>query len=56
MQAIGQFAKATYAPEFGTSKTVGGGAVKQRVKFKTNKFQNKKKKVQNKGGVKSKQT
>ena len=44
MQAIGQFAQATYAPEFGTSKTVGGGAVKQRVKFKTNKFQNKNKK------------
>ena len=42
VQAIGLFAQATYAPEFGTSKTVGGGAVKQRVKFKTNKFQNKK--------------
>ena len=53
MQAIGLFAQATCAPEFGLPRPfnqrllvlhVGGGAVKQRVKFKTNKFQNKKKK------------
>ena len=52
MQAIGLFAQATCAPEFGLPRPfnhrllvlhVGGGAVKQRVKFKTNKFQNKKK-------------
>ena len=51
VQAIGQFAQATCAPEFGLPRPfnqrllvlhVGGGAVKQRVKFKTNKFQNKK--------------
>ena len=49
--AIGQFAQATCAPEFGLPRPfnhrllvlhVGGGAVKQRLKFKTNKFQNKK--------------
>ena len=53
MQAIGLFAQATCAPEFGLPRPfnqrllvlhVGGGAVKQRVKFKTNKFQNKNKK------------
>ena len=52
VQAIGLFAQATCAPEFGLPRPfnqrllvlhVGGGAVKQRVKFKTNKFQNKKK-------------
>ena len=51
VQAIGLFAQATCAPEFGLPRPfnqrllvlhVGGGAVKQRVKFKTNKFQNKK--------------
>ena len=55
VQAIGLFAQATCAPEFGLPRSfnqrllvlhVGGGAVKQRVKFKTNKFQNKKKRVQ----------
>ena len=54
MQAIGLFAHATCAPEFGLPRPlnqrllvlhVGGGAVK-RVKLKTNKFQNKKKRVQ----------
>ena len=53
VQAIGLFAQATCAPEFGLPRPfnqrllvwhVGGGAVKQRVKFKTNKFQNKNKK------------
>ena len=53
MQAIGRFAQATCAPEFGLPRPfnqrllilhVGGGAVKQRLKFKTNKFQNKNKK------------
>ena len=53
MQAIGLFAQATCAPEFGLPRSfnhrllvlhVGGGAVKQRVKFKTNKFKNKNKK------------
>ena len=48
VQAIGQFAQATCAPEFGLPRPfnqrllvlhVGGGAVKQWVKFKTNKFQ-----------------
>ena len=52
VQAIGLFAQVTCAPEFGLPRPfnqrllvlhVGGGAVKQRVKFKTNKFQNKKK-------------
>ena len=52
VQAIGLFAQATCAPEFGLPRPlnqrllvfhVGGGAVKQQVKFKTNKFQNKKK-------------
>ena len=52
VQAIGLFAQATCAPEFGLPRPfnqrllvlhVGGAAVKQRVKFKTNKFQNKKK-------------
>ena len=52
VQAIGLFAPATCAPKFGLPRPfnqrllvlhVGGGAVKQRVKFKTNKFQNKKK-------------
>ena len=52
VQAIGQFAQGTCAPEFGLPRLfnqrllvlhVGGGAVKQRVKFKTNKFQNIKK-------------
>ena len=52
MQAIGLFAEATCAPKFGLPRPfnqrllvlhVGGGAVNQRVKFKTNKFQNKKK-------------
>ena len=51
VQAIGLFAQATCAPEFGLPRPfnqrllvlhVGGVAVKQRVKFKTNKFQNKK--------------
>ena len=51
MQAIGLFAQATCALEFGLLRPfnqrllvlhVGGGAVKQRVKFKTNKFQHKK--------------
>ena len=54
MQAIGQFAQATYAPKFGTSKTVGGGSVKQQIKFKTNKFQNKnknKKRFKKKGSI-----
>ena len=54
VQAIGQFAQATCAPEFGLPRPfnqrllvlhVGGAAVKQQVKFKTNKFQNKKKKA-----------
>ena len=53
VQAIGLFAQAICAPEFGLPRPfnqrllvlhVGGGAVKQRVKFKTNKFQNKNKK------------
>ena len=52
VQAIGLFAQATCAPEFGLPRPfnqrllilhVVGSAVKQRVKFKTNKFQNKKK-------------
>ena len=51
VQAIGLFARATCAPEYWLPRPfnqrlhvlhVGGGAVKQRVKFKTNKFQNKK--------------
>ena len=51
VQAIGLFAQATCAPEFGLPRPfnqrllilrVGGAAVKQQVKFKTNKFQNKK--------------
>ena len=55
MQAIGPFAQATSAPEFGLPRPfnqrllvlhVGGAAVKQRVKLKKNKFQNKKKRVQ----------
>ena len=59
MQAIGLFAQATCAPEFGLPRPfnqrllvlhVGGAAVKQQIKFKTNKFQNKnKKKVKKKG-------
>ena len=53
VQAIGLFAQATCAPECWHLRLfnqrllvlhVGGGAVKQRVKFKTNKFQNKNKK------------
>ena len=53
MQAIGLFAQATCAPKFGLPRPfyqrllvlhVGGGAVNQRVEFKTNKFQNKNKK------------
>ena len=57
MQAIGLFAQVTCAPEFGLPRPfnqrllvlhVGGGAVKQRVKFKTNKFQNIKKKFKKK--------
>ena len=57
VQAIGLFAQATCAPEFGLPRPfnqrllvlhVGGGAVKQRVKFKTNKFQNRKKKFKKK--------
>ena len=63
VQAIGLFAQATCAPEFGLPRPfnqrlfvlrVGGAAVKQQIKFKTNKFQNKnknKKKVQKKGGA-----
>ena len=52
MQAIGPFAQATCAPEFGLPRPfnqrllvlhVGGAAVRQQVKFKTNKFQNKNK-------------
>ena len=52
MQAIGLFAQATCAPEFGLPRPfnqrllvlhVGGAAVKQQVKFKTNKFQKNKK-------------
>ena len=52
VQAIGQFAQVTCALEFGLPRPfnqrllilhVGGGAVKQRAKFKTNKFQNKNK-------------
>ena len=55
VQAIGLFAQATCAPEFGRPRSfnqrllvlcVGGVAVKQQIKFKTNKFQNKKKGVQ----------
>ena len=62
VQAIGQFAQATCAPEFGLPRPfnqrllvlhVGGGAVKQRVKFKTNKFQNKNKKGSSKRKKKS---
>ena len=54
VQAIGLFAQATCALEFGLPRPfnqrllvlhVGGAAVKQRVKFKTNKFQNKKKEL-----------
>ena len=57
VQAIGQFAQATGAPEFGLPRPfnqrllvlhVGGVAIKQRVKFKTNKFQNKKKELKKK--------
>ena len=57
VQAIGHFAQATCAPEFGLPRPfnqrllvlhVGGVAVKQWVKFKTNKFQNKKKRVKKK--------
>ena len=62
MQAIGLFAQATCAPEFGLPRPfnqrllvlhVGGGAVKKRAKFKTNKFQNKKMsfKIKNKKGI-----
>ena len=52
VQAIGLFAQATCAPEFGLPRAfnkkllvlqIGGSAVKQRVKLKKNKFQNKKK-------------
>ena len=52
MQAIGLFAQATCAPEFGLLRPfnqrlfvlrVGGAAVKQQIKFKINKFQNKNK-------------
>ena len=52
MQAIGLFAQATCAPEFGLPRPfnhrlfvlhIGGAAVKQQIKFKTNKFQNKNK-------------
>ena len=55
VQAIGLFARAKCAPECWLPRPfnqkllilhVGGGAIKQRVKFKKNKFQNKKKKVQ----------
>ena len=51
VQAIGLFAQASCAPEFGLPRPfdqrllvlhVGEVAVKQRVKFKINKFQNKK--------------
>ena len=62
MQAIGLFAQATCAHEFGLPRPfnqrllalrVDGGAVKQRVKFKTIKFQNKKIsfKIKNKKGI-----
>ena len=53
VQPIGQFARATCAPEFGLPRPfnqrllvlhVGGAAVKQQIKLKTNKFQNKNKK------------
>ena len=53
MQAIGLFVQATCAPEFGLPRPfnrrllvlhVGGAAVKQQVKFKTNKFKKKGKK------------
>ena len=63
VQAIGLFAQATCAPEFGLPRPfnqrlivlhVGGAAVRQQVMFKTNKFQNKnknknKKRVKKKG-------
>ena len=63
VQAIGLFAQATCAPEFGLPRPfnqrllvlrVGGAAVKQQIKFKTNKFQNKNKnknKSSKKGGI-----
>ena len=62
VQAIGLFAQVTCAPEFGLLRSfnqrllvlhVDGGAVKQRVKFKTIKFQNKKIsfKIKNKKGI-----